>query len=204
MSYLKSIAWPGNNSGSLIELKIIPISDVEGEPRYKGDTLYGAYTLAAGKGFVSWKVASQGIGIKTDSKTGQEGISKNTKLSFFIPKDRSGIRIMLDRAEMDKFIIHYKDGNGVSKIFGTRKRPVSFLYSRDSGTSFSGMNAYSCQFYYEGPNNDFFFNQTIAAPPGSVAPAIVRVNGVVVATLAPGESVNFDSDFDFTFEIVGT
>lgn len=203
--YLTDISHPGGgNTGSIIELKLTPISDVQGEPIRKGDTLYGDFTFQTGKGFATWRVASQTAGMESTSKDDQEGISKDSKIVFMIPKDRAGIRQMLDLAEQDKFIVSYKDANGNIRIFGSRKRPVSFLYSRNTGTTTAGMNAFRCEFYYTGPQNDFFYNTEVPTPPAGTAPAIVRVNGTVVATLQPGESINFDSDFDFDFEIVGT
>jgi hypothetical protein len=205
MDYLQNISWPsGSNTGSIVELRVVPIDDVTGEPTKKDDTLYGDFTFLAGKGFKLWRVASQSAGMDMSSRDEQEGISKDGSITFLIPKDRAGIRQMLELAEQDKFIVSYKDANGKTKIFGSTKRPVSFIYSRSSGKKSIEFNAYQCRFYYNGPQNEFFYDQVLPDPPAGTAPAVVRVNGTVVATLAPGEVIDFDSDFDFDFQIVGT
>lgn len=205
MDYLVAINYPsGANVGSVIDIKVALLSDIVAEPTAQGDTLYGSFEFVPGKGFVTWKVASQRANMDSDGKESDEGISRKSSLNFIIPKDQQSIRHMLDQADDDLFIVSYKDANGNQRVYGRKDQPVSFIHKRTTGKNTSDLNGYECEFYFDGPQNDFFYNDSLPSPPPGIAPAVVSVNGSIVASLGPGESINFDTDFDFDFEIVGT
>lgn len=205
MDYLGNIDYAvGTNMGSVLELRVALLEDLTSEPQSKGDTLYGDYAFKPGKSFVTWKVATQRIDMESDGKETREGTTHKNDLKFIIPRDQPIIRHMLELADDDEFIVGYKDANGYQRIFGRMDRPVSFIHKRSTGRTSGDFNGFECEFYYEGQKNDYFYNQALPAPPAGLAPAIVTVNGEVVASLSPGQSINFDSDFDFGFEIIGT
>lgn len=204
-NYLDTITrFTGENLGSLVRLLVARKADITSFPVVDDDTLYGDIQFLEGKGWREWTVASQSGRMKSSGTKTDEGTLRKNSLPFLIPRDRPGIRRMLGMAEEDEFIVQFTDANGQSKLFGSPDQPVLFRYSRDTGGKFASLNAYSCEFFCEGPENEFFYDGSIAmAPPGS-PPALVRVNGQVVASLAPGEIIDFDTDFDFDFEIIGT
>ncbi len=196
--------FTGENLGSLVNIKVARKSDISYLADPSGDTIYEDIVFNAGKGFREWVVASQSGRMASKGRKSSEGISRENNLPFLIAKDRPGIRQMLSLAEDDEFIILFTDSNGQQKILGSLDHPALFRYDRDSGGKFSDLNAYECEFYCEGPDNEFFYDQVLDVAPSGPAPAIVRVNGVVVASLAPGVILDFTTDFDFDFEIVGT
>jgi hypothetical protein len=205
MSYLQNISsLSSDNLGGIIDIRIVRKADVASIPAPINGAIYGDIVLKAGKSFVQWRVTLQSPKITSASKTSREGTSRTNSLGFIVPKDRREIHQMFDQASEDEFIVLYRYTNSSWKIFGLLDSPVQFEYDHDSGGNIADRNQYEGRFYYEGPDNRFFYNAEIPAPATGAAPAVVIVNGVVVASLLPGETISFDTDFDFDFQIVGT
>lgn len=206
MSYLQSISRLSgvDNLGGILTIIVMRADEVESMGDPVDGSVYGDIVMKAGKSPVTWAVTTESARSQSASRTSREGPTKSNKLPFVIPKDRPELQSMLAKAEDDNFIVQYCDSNGKQKVFGTLDAPVRFSYDHDTGASFSNLNSYDCRFYFDGPDNLYHYNGAIPTPTPGSAPAIVRVNGVVVASLAPGESINFDTDFDFDFAIIGT
>lgn len=200
MSYLSNISrFSGSgNLGGLLSILVIRKDDVETIPEPNYGTVYGDLTLKAGKAFVSWIVTLETPRTKSDSRNSREGSLKGNRLNFLIPKDRAEIKAQLDQAEDDEFILIYTDANGKKKLFGLLDTPVKFKYNHDSGSAFADLNSYQCEFYYDGPDNLYHYNGDLPSAPEGSAPAIVYFNGVAIASLQPGETLNLVSDFGFT------
>jgi hypothetical protein len=200
MSYLQSIPAfsQSGNLGGIITMQVIRASDVQSMGEPVNGIIYDTIVLKEGKAFVNWSAILESARVRNTSRTTREGSSRQVPLNFMLPKDRPGIKAQLDQAEADEFIVLYTDTNGTQKIFGTLETPVRFEYDHDTGASFSNLNAYDCRFYYTGPDNLFHYNGTIPVPVPGSAPAVVRYNGVAIASLAPGETLNIESDFGFT------
>lgn len=190
--------------GGIITIDVIRASDVTFMPDPVDGVIYTQPTIKPGAGFVRWTVGYQSAGFNGKSKASREGTSRENEIRFAIPLDRKEVRTMLERAEFDTFIVIYRYATGPVKIFGTPDLPVSFQFEHSSGTSAVEQNINNCRFYYSGPENTFFFDSETPTAPGGSPPAIVKVNGDVVATLQPGDVLEFDTDFDFDFNIVGT
>lgn len=190
--------------GGIITIDLVRVADVESIPDPVDGAIFGEVVLKAGASFARWTTGYQSAGINSKSRVSKEGVSKDNDLPFFIPLDRESIRAMLAQAEEDIFIVIYRLATGPTKIFGSLDAPVRFEFDHNSGTQFTQANGNNCRFYYTGPDNTFFYNATIPTPTPGAAPSIVKVNGVVVATLLPGETIEFNTDFDFDFAIVGT
>jgi len=197
VSYLQNIKRLSgvDNTGGLTQLQVIRKADVVAIPSPSGNTVYGDITFASGQGVYTFDVTIETPRIQSKEKTGREGVSKTKALPFSIPKDRDDIRFMLQQMENDEFIVFLKDGTGRSKIFGLLHAPVLFSFNHDSGAKVADSNSYACQFYYTGPDNEFFYNGSLSSAPAGPPPAIVKFNGVAIASLAPGETLNIDSDY---------
>lgn len=204
IDYLDVITrFTGENLGSLIKIRVCRTQDITAFPDPVNDIIYGDIQFLEGKGWREWVVSSQSGRMKSTSDKSTEGTLRKNSLPFIIARDRAGIRRMLTLASEDEFIVQFTDSNGNEKIFGNLSQPVQFKYNRDTGGKFSALNYYDCEFYCDGPDNEFFYEGEIAIAPPGLAPALVRVNGIVVAILVPGEVVDFETDFDFDFEIIG-
>lgn len=200
MDYLKAVTRLNSedNLSGIVSIQVARKDYIDFIPEPVDGVIYGDIVFKSGRSWVIWDVILESPRVKTLDNTTREGHSKKNTLDLSIPKDRRDIRRMLTLAEKDEFIVLFRDGNGQQKIFGTLSNPVRFEYNHDSGASFSNLNAYNGRFYYSGPDNTYFYAGALSSPSAGPAPAIVRFNGNVIATLAPGEELDITSDFGFT------
>lgn len=206
MSYLSTIARlsSADNLGGLLTIQVARKADIVSIPEPVDGVVYGDITFLPGKGFVTWDTTTETASASSSGRQTREGSSRGNKLPFNIPKDRTGLREMFLAAEDDELIVLYNDASGNQRLFGLLDSPVKFRFDHDSGSGHADLNHFACEFYYTGPDNVYSYNGAISTPPAGTAPSIVRVNGVVVATLAPGQIIDFTTPFTFAFTIVGT
>lgn len=203
MSYLNAIErFTGDNLGGIIELQVARVSEIDEMPEAEDGVIYGDITFKSGGGFHSWVVTAQTPRLRGDGRDSREGAYRSNRIDFVIPKDRSNIKVLLEKAEADEFIVLYKDSNGNQKIFGHIYAPVFFRFGHDTQSSISARNEYDCSFYYEGPDNNYFYEGSIPEPPTGAASVIIQWNGVTILAARPGDLINFNSRFEYTdFEI---
>jgi hypothetical protein len=199
MSYLKNIVQQsgGNRMGGVLTLQVARKAEVEKIPAPVNGVVYGTIQLRPGAQLCRWTVGYQSAGITTQLKTTREGPTKESELEFFIPNDPDEIRSMLETASLDEFIVLFQYPNSVQKIFGHLQAPVRFSFDHNSGTNTADRHGYICRFFYNGPDNSFFYRGDLPAAPVGPAPVIVKFNGVAIASLAPGETLNITSDYSF-------
>lgn len=199
MSYLSTIArLTASNIGGLVQLQVVRAADISAIQDPEGDTIYGNISLNADVGWQIWRSTSETMEVVAQNQDGQEGDYKNISLPFFLPKDRPGLKQMLDLAESDEFVVLYKDGNGNQKLFGTPDRPVIFKYNHNTSAAHEGRNGYECRFEYAGPDNIYFYDGSVTAPPAGPAPTILRINGVVQLTAPAGSIIDVNTEFKIT------
>lgn len=198
MGYLKNIDHPapGARLGGIVTIEVVRKAEVTSIPNPVNGVVGGPVVLNAGASWTRWIVNQQTALGKRDAASSKEGVSKTNRLSFFIPLDRDEVTAMLDLAENDEFILVCKYPDGTKKIWGTLETPMLFEYSHTTGAQFTDKNGNNCSFYYQGPNNVFFYDaeNVIAAGP---QPVIVKFNGVAIASLGPGQTLNILSDYSF-------
>lgn len=206
MSYLKNISRlsAADNLGGVLTIQVARRADVQNIPDPVDGVVYGDIDFLPGKGFVTWEVTLETASADSAGRTSREGSSRSNKLPFVVPKDRADLRAMLEAASEDEFIVLFTSANGVQKLFGLPYAPVQFRFSATSGAKVSDLNHYSCEFFYDGPENMFEYDGTVSMAPEGPAPALVYSNGELIASLSPGQVLNIDTDFDFDFEIAGT
>jgi hypothetical protein len=170
---------------------------VESIPDPVGRVVYGNIVLKEGAAFVTFDVTLETARLQGNSNITSEGKSKKYSLPFVVSKAKPAISDMFELMEEDEFIVVLIE-NGRQKLVGLLNAPLQFAFNHDSGAQVSDRNNYECRFYYEGPDNVYFYEGALAAAPVGPAPAIVKHNGVVLASLAPGEIFNSESDFGFT------
>ena len=205
MGYVLPIARLSNsdNLAGLLEIQVCPKSLITAIPTPVNGTVYGDITFAPGAAFSKWEATLERARMSTQKDRTPDGYSAKNQLPFRIPKDRADLRYMFELMERDEFIVIIKYPNGKQKIFGTLNRPVQFLFNHDSGETFDSKNEYECTFYFEGPDNVFFYDGSVGVPPVGPAPVVVKINGMVIAVLTPGQTINILTDYDWEdfFEI---
>lgn len=197
--YLQNISnLNADNIGGLISIQVARKADIVSIAYPVDGVIYGPIPTAPGTGFVTWQVTAQTPGTDSAARQSREGTSKGNRLKFSVPKDRSFLRAMFEQASEDELIVLFVDSNGQQKIFGQLDKPVLFRFNHSTGNSPSQKNAYECEFYFDGPENIFEYNGTLPAPPVGAPPALVKFNGVVVASLGAGETLNIISDYSWS------
>jgi len=205
VSYLGNIARfsRSGNLGGIVTLKVARAEDVLSIPEPVGGVIPGDITFLAGRGFATWSATLETKSLRSTARSSREGTIKSNQLSFLLPKDRSSIKTQLDNCESDEFIVLYRDGNGNQILFGRKESPVRFQYDYNSGDAFASFNNYSCTFFYDGPDNRFFYAGSADAQPPGTAPSIVQyTTGDIIATLSPSDELVVTSDFEHSFTLI--
>lgn len=199
VSYLLAISRPnGDNLGGILSIQVARKENIISIPAPVAGVIYGDIEFQAGFGWLTWDVTLESAQISSGDRNTREGFSSVNGLPFRIPKDVAGIKHMLNLAAEDEFIVLFTDPNGKKKIFGLLESPVKFTVSHDGGRSLPDGSFFEGKFYYEGPDNIFFYEGEIEAAPAGAAPAIVKFNGVPISALTPGQTLNIISEFGFT------
>jgi len=204
MTYLRNISQASGsiNLGGIVEILVARKDEIESIPSPFGGVVSGQITFKPNSvGFVRWQVTQESTGIKSEDRSNREGSFKSNYIDFIVPRDRPDLRVMFDQSLEDEFVVVFRYANNKSKIFGSLQSPVRFSYSHDSGKSFASGNFVSARFYYDGPDNIYFYDGTPVTTPGIIPPALVKINGEVVASLQPGDVIAIDTDFNFDFQI---
>jgi hypothetical protein len=201
MSFLKNIlllSGKSNMGGIIGSLYISRKADIESIPVPVNGVIYGDIVFKPGKSWVNWRVTLASGSATNDTRQTNEGSTKSNRLPFSIPRFDAALHDMFNACSEDEFIVLYKETNGKQKIFGLLQTPVRFSFTHNTGKEFANKNEFSCQFFYNGPENMFEYNGAIASPPAGPAPAVVRFNGVAIASLQSGDTLNIESDYSFT------
>ena len=200
MGYLQNINRLSgvDNLGGIITFQVFRASEIQSIGDPIDGTIYGDIVMQAGKTCYIWECTMESGRFASSTILSREGTAKQNRKNFIIPKDRPGIKAMLDQAELDEFVVLYTDSNGQKILFGTPSAPIRFQFNYDTGTTFAALNSYNCSFYFDGPDNRYFYNGTIPAPVPGAAPSVVKFNGLPIASLAAGDTLNIISEFGFT------
>jgi len=206
VSYLQSITRSnGDNLGGILSIRVARVADIVSIPDDSGGVIYGNITFTEGKGWVTWEVTFESPNINSGNRVSREGFASINGLPLRIPTDKPGTRPMLLRAAEDELILLFTDGNGNTKVFGTLQQPVRFRFNHDTGKAIADGNFYEGQFYYEGPDNIFFYDGSVSEAPSGPAPGVLKwklagqddSEAITIATFQPGETKIIESDFDF-------
>lgn len=197
MGYLQSVARLSqeDNLGGLLQLKVARKADISALPDPIGGTIYGDIIFVGSAGWVSWDVTLTPR-LQSNEQLAPEGDNVSKNIEFIIAKDRPGLRHMLTLMKRDEFVVLVKDGSGRQKVVGMPYAPLQFTFRHDTG-QIGDRNQYACKFYYDGPDNEYFYAGAVT-PPSGVATATVSFNGSVIASLEPGQTLNIESEFGFT------
>jgi hypothetical protein len=205
MGYIKPIKRLSatDNKGSILQLLIARKVEVVSIPDPIRGVITGDIVFAAGCGFTRWDVTLETARIKSNGKQTREGVTRSNPLTFSVPKDNAIARYQFLVAEADEFIVCFTDGNGSRKLYGTLDSPVRFTFDHDGGGRFADGNKYDCQFYYDGPDNIYFYSGNITdTPPGTESSRVEFANGDLISLLSPTDVLIVTSDYAHTFSVI--
>jgi hypothetical protein len=200
VSYLQNIqSLTTDNLGGLITVKVIRKADVLSIPDPVRGVVYGNITFKPGvTGFVTWAATLETPSLESRGSKTREGERKDNRLRVQIPKDKPELRYMLEQATKDEFILLFTDGSGQQKLAGLLHTPFRFTFDHNTGSRFADGNFYTGLFYFEGPDNTYFYNGTAGLPPTGPASSVVYFNDAPIAILTAGQELRLYSDFGFT------
>lgn len=194
-----------DNLGGILDIQVARASDIASMEDPLDGIVYGNITFNPGKGFYSWNATHETGEVDSSSKITKEGSTKSNRLPFNIPKDRPDLRSMFLAAEEGgEFVVLFKYASGKQRLFGHKYAPVRFKFNHSSGARHDDYNGYECEFYFDGPDNMFEYGGSGTSAPAGAPPVIININGVFFQSVPAGTTVNFDTDFEFDFQIVGT
>jgi len=178
-------------------------ADVVSIPDPVNGTIYGNITFQAGASWVLWQV-SLSPRLTSSDQVVREGAAMQKPIEFTIAKDKPALRHMLSLMQRDEFIVLVKDGSGRNKIVGLKHAPMLFSFRHDTG-QIGDRNHYQCRFYFTGPDNEYFYNGTVAEPPVGPPPCLVKwkypgqtdEQAALVAVLTPGTTMIITSEFGY-------
>jgi hypothetical protein len=198
VSYLQTITKTnGDNLGGILKIQIARKENILSIPAPVNGIIYGDIEFEEGFGWIDWDVTLESGQVNSGDRNTREGFVSINGLPFRIPNDVPGRKAMLLKAAEDEFIILFTDPAGRIKIFGLLEVPVKFTFSHDTGKQLTDGSFFEGKFYYEGPDNIYFYEGDIASAPAGDPPSLVKYNGVTIAALQPGEILNIISDFGF-------
>jgi hypothetical protein len=191
------------NLGGIVEILVARKVDVVSVSDPINGVVVGDIEFLEGTGFIRWMATQESAGIRSTSRSSREGISKANRLPFRLPLDVYSVRNMLEKAEEDEFIVLFRYPNGKQKIFGNREQPVRFSFDHNSGEGYADGNFNNCEFFYDGPQNIFFYEGSITtAEPGTGTSRVEWADSTLIALLSPSDVLVLSSDFEHTFTLI--
>jgi len=199
----------GNRSGIQMDrFYYVPVEDVRGED------LYGLVVLKPGKQFFQGDCTRYSSSFNENPISDPNGKLINPEFMGVIPKLDSAKKQTLDSMDNRRFVLLYKDKNGGFWQVGGHQQGLRFNSEKSTGEGAEGRNAATVRFSAERMkkevipyNKELILETTPTDPenptpePEPTEPAIVKINGFTVASLAPGEIFETNTPFTLNFEL---
>ena len=207
MSYLQPISFlEDENLAGLTVLEVVRAAEVVRYPESFDGIATSPITFVEGRGFVRWEATYQSSQFSVKSEDSKEGIIKNQRLPFIIPRNNPLITAILMKAERDELIIKLRDANGQEYLWGSPQKPIKFLFNQETGSG-RDRNQYACEFYSEASDNLMIYPATFSeeALPSDCPLVVVRrgtADGPVLAVVPAGSTVVIVSPYSFGYQLI--
>lgn len=137
-----------DNIGNILQLRFIPIIDVESIPAPAGFAISTAVVPKATKDWYIAKYTEQTCSYSEESVESANGPYNRFSISFFVPKVSKLMSKNFNEMRDHRFLIDVYDMNQDRKLVGTLKEGVAFKYVLSPGKG-GESNGYICSFYSE-------------------------------------------------------
>lgn len=118
------------------------------------------------------------------------------------------LEAVLSEMRGNRYVLIVKDRNGYLTQVGTKGQGLLFESRRGSGTTPDSKNGVDFSFRGSVTEEPIYFNLEIVTSDeqndvviADVPPSIVKINGNIVAILAPGETYEISSEFTLEYEL---
>lgn len=211
MSYLASISPLENadNLSGLRPLRVTRADDVEVFPSQYEGIAQAELVFKEGRDWAVWASTYRTAGFSARGEDSLEGVAHAQELPFIIPRHSTEITTMLRKAQRDEFIVLLEDNNGQRYLFGTKDKPVRFLFDLTTGTG-SDRNQYSCRFYSDATGNLLVYPLTFGSGDTdfsscpSVTVRLGTLDGPILAVAPAGSTLVIISPYSIGYYIASS
>jgi hypothetical protein len=136
------------NMGGCYELfNFIPANVINVMPKYDAGKYSSDLTFQSGSDWLTGRSLHKSISFSDEQITNGNGSFYAIKIVGFVPKLTYQYLHLFNEMSSQKFVIKITDNNGNILIFGTKKEPLSFKFSRTSEQSPVGLAGHKFEFY---------------------------------------------------------
>jgi hypothetical protein len=143
---MKNFPKPQNSMGGVNQFWFIPVNDIASF----GDIILGelqGLELKSGKSWLSVYGVFSSKQFAENKKETKGGIIFERSFSLFYPGLSVDVLSQLEEMKGTRFVIAYKDNNGLYKVAGTADNPLNFTYNIGTGKNGADNQGINMQFY---------------------------------------------------------
>lgn len=143
---MKNFPKPTDTIGGIEKIWFIPVDDIAA----LGDVILNELqniTFASGKEWLTLYGTFKSKEFSEQKKETKYGIRFERSLQLFYPGYSVGVIQQLEEMKCNRFLVAYKDNNGLYKIAGTLENPLNFTYKLSTGKSGSDAQGIEMEFY---------------------------------------------------------
>ncbi|MDJ1480264.1 hypothetical protein QNI16_07195 [Cytophagaceae bacterium YF14B1] len=199
---------PGDNLGGLEQFFYADADEIDSIAPAVNGVITPDILMKSGKVFYSFRPSQGTLGFKEQQKDTKGGAIFTSELKGYVPRDSPELQSALLDMYNRRLVVIYRDNNGLLKLVGDKNFWLTFEADLDTGTNPTNRNGISFSFKGEGPNPAPFYggaytvdgSGTISppvTPPANGFCRILRGDGVLLATLLPGQDAIIESGFSF-------
>lgn len=143
---MKNFPKPQNSMGGVNQFWFIPVNDIASF----GDIILGelqGLEIKADKSWLSVYGIFSSKQFAENKKETRGGIIFERSFSLFYPGISIDVLSQLEEMKGTRFVIAYKDNNGLYKVAGTADNPLNFTYNIGTGQNGADSQGINMQFY---------------------------------------------------------
>lgn len=203
----------GDNLGGVSLFYYADADDIVYIPAAINGIISDDIVMKEGKVFYAFRATQGTLGFSEPMKENRIGSLFSPELKGFVPKDTPQLQAAFSEIAGRRIVILYRDNNGQLKLVGSKSYWLIFEQDLDTGISAASRNGVGFSFKGDSPEPaPFFTGSFTVAQTGVISPPVTPVNGgvcriirgdgLLLATLVPGQDFIIESGFGFGFRII--
>lgn len=203
----------GDNLGGLSLFYYADADDIAYIPAAINGIISDDILMKEGKVFYAFRATQGTLGFSEPMKENRIGSLYSPEFKGFVPKDTPQLQQAFAEITGRRLVILYRDNNGQWKLVSSKAYWLTFERSLDTGTAASSRNGLGFSFKGDTPEAaPFYTGAFTVSETGIISPPVVPVNGgvcriirgdgLLLATLTPGQDLIIESGFSFGFRII--
>lgn len=140
----------GDNLGSIIEFKFAYTKGVESIENTSNGAVHTNIVFKNNYSWVNVEAITETMQYQETPQESDHGIYYKKRFVAKIAKDRAELIDLFNAIKNEKFIVLYKDANGLQKLVGTIDEPLFLKVNFDTKQQVAGRNEYDIAFEGDG------------------------------------------------------